>query len=120
MKSKLTHIIIALVFLSFAVVQWNDPDGLVWILAYLVVCAMATLAIFNKYFRYPYLLVLIGFILWGASYIPEMTKWVNAGMPNIATSMKAETPYIELAREFFGLLICIITIAFYYILSKRT
>ena len=119
MKSKITHSIIAIIFLLFAYFQWNDPDGLIWAPAYLVVSIMAVLALKGRFFRYPYLLILVIYILWGASYISEMNKWVQAGMPSIAASMKAETPYIELAREFFGLLICIITIAFYYVLSKR-
>ena len=119
MKSKITHSIIAIIFLLFAYFQWNDPDGLIWAPAYLVVSIMAVLALKGRFFRYPYLLILVIYILWGASYIPEMNKWIQAGMPSIAASMKAETPYIELAREFFGLLICIITIAFYYVLSKR-
>jgi hypothetical protein len=40
-------------------------------------------------------------------------------MPSITASMKAESPYIELSREFFGLLLCAIAALYYLIKAKR-
>jgi hypothetical protein len=52
------------------------------------------------------------------SYIPDIIDWINGGMDNIAGSMKAEEPHIELAREFFGIVICLSVIVIYYFKNK--
>ncbi len=113
------HLIIAFLFLLFAAVQWNDSDSYVWISVYLAPAVTALLAFKGRYYRYPTFILLIVLILWMASYVPHITQWIEDGMPNIAGSMKAESPYIELTREFFGLFICLVAIWYYYILAKK-
>ena len=51
--------------------------------------------------------------------MPEVIDWFSDGMPNIADSMQASSPYIELVREFFGLLISLIGMTFYLVISKK-
>ena len=119
MKKSIIHLLISIVFVAFAVMQFNDPDSLIWVGLYLIVAVVAFLAWKEKYYRMIYLGLLAILILWWASYLPEFAQWVRDGMPNIAASMKAESPYIELVREFFGLFISIIFISFYYIQSKK-
>lgn len=116
--NRWVHLLVALLFFVFAVVQWNDPDALIWIPVYVVVGSMAILAFYGRYYRWPYLLVTTGIVLWMASYIPKMNQWISMGMPNIVESMRAEAPHIEWTREFFGLLICFAAAAYYYLRAK--
>ena len=51
--------------------------------------------------------------------LPEFLMWVNLGMPDITGEMKATSPYIESAREFFGLVLCIIVFIFHYVRYSR-
>lgn len=115
----MVHLILFVIFLSFALVQWNDSDFIIWMPVYLSLSAVALLAYNGRFYKNAYLVIAAILGLWMASYIPHMLDWVDDGMPDIAGSMKAESPYIELTREFFGLLICFAAICYYYILSKR-
>jgi hypothetical protein len=45
--------------------------------------------------------------------------WITSGTPSIIEEMKATTPYIETAREFFGLILCIIALVYHYIRYTR-
>ena len=116
---RIGHLLLAILFLLFALVQWNDGDFLIWMPPYLITALIAMLAYFGRFYRYVYLAVLAVLALWMASYLPHIARWFGDGMPNIAGSMKAESPYIELTREFFGLFLCTAAIWYYYILSKR-
>ena len=113
------HILISVLFIVFAAVQWNDPDAHIWIPVYLVVAIVAFLGFRGRYYSKPYLALSAILVLWMATYLPHIYDWVIGGMPNIAGSMKAESPFIELTREFFGLLICFAAIWYYYIQSKK-
>ena len=116
---KYLHLFLAIIFFLFAAVQWNDPDSLIWIVMYLVIAVIAFLAFRGKLFyrtnAFLGIILFLGLLL----YIPDVISWVHDGMPNIADSMKASSPYIELVREFFGLLISLIAAVFYIIIAKK-
>jgi len=111
--NKVIDIIIALVFILFAIVQWNDPDPWIWILMYLCVAAIPIMKITgrrNKYYEYGlFVLLTIGLV----TYIPSIYQWLQDGMPSITTEMKADTPYVEWVREALGLLISVIAVVLY-------
>lgn len=102
---KILYAILALVFLLFAALQWNDPDPMIWITGYSLVavsCALAALG------RYPawWMWGVAGIIgLWMLAASPAMLQWANSGFVDITGEMKATTPVIEESREFLGLLI---------------
>ena len=48
-----------------------------------------------------------------ALYFPDIINWFKQGMPSIVESMKAESPHVEFVREFFGLLIMILSLVLY-------
>ena len=113
------HKIIAFVFFLFAALQYNDGDAWIWIPIYLVVSIIALLADRKK--LYPHLcLVLSTCMLIGVlTYIPQVIDWAKNGFPSITGSMKAESPFIEFIREFFGLCICLATLLYYYSYSRK-
>lgn len=116
---KWVHLFISILFLIFAIVQWNDPDAFVWIIMYVVVSAIAFLAYRGKSYLWANAGITAILIVSILFYVPEVIDWFSDGMPNIADSMQASSPYIELVREFFGLLISLIGMTFYLVISKK-
>ena len=110
---KLIDISVAIVFILFAVVHWNDPDPWIWIVMYLCVAAIPIMKLLRKrikYFEYGLLVILaIGL----ASYLPSIYQWLQDGMPSITSEMKADTPYVEWVREALGLLISVVVTGVY-------
>lgn len=111
---KIIHLLFTLLFIAFAYVQLNDPDGLLWFLIYLLPAGIALLFLIGKN---PYIwslrlgiLMIIGLLY----YIPSIVDWVDKGMPSIVESMQAESPHIEWVRESLGLLIIIISSISYW------
>ena len=116
--SKWTHYIVILIFIIFGVIQFNDPDFWLWTPIYWVISIVAFLFI-RGWLKPNVILVLIAaYTLFTISYVPDIIDWIQGGMDNIAGSMKAEEPHIELTREFFGLVICLIPLISYYFKLK--
>ncbi len=104
--------VLGVLFVLFAYFQWNDPDSLKWIVYYLMIAALffASLAKKNK-FLYIYAILTLS-LIWMITLLPTAIEWFNDGMPTIVESMKASDPYIELVREFLGLVISIIALLY--------
>jgi hypothetical protein len=113
------NILLAVLFIVFAAVQLNDPDPWFWVMMYLYVAVCILLFTFTNKSKYPLLIGALLSLAISLSYIPDVVSWVKDGMPSIASSMKAESLYIELVREFFGLLITGVTFIFYYFVEKK-
>ncbi len=105
------NIVISVVFVLFALVQYNDPDWYIWIPAYLIPAYFFYKPDTAKKAALVYLPI-IGFSLWAASYVPAFIDWIKHGTPTITGTMKVENPEIELIREFFGLVLCILGLIF--------
>ena len=118
---KIFNLVLALIFFSFAAVQLNDTPGdvLFWVLIYSLVAGVSAFGAFDKYNMW---IIILG--IGAALYrlfrdLPEFLLWVNSGTPSIVEEMKATTPYIETAREFFGLILCIIALVYHYVRYTR-
>lgn len=116
---KFLNSFLTLIFLLFAIVQYNDPDPWGWITLYLFVAVICGFAIFRRYHRYVIIGGLVICFVWMATLIPDFIHWVKMGMPTITASMKAEAPHIELTREFLGLVVCISALGFQYFQAKK-
>lgn len=119
---KVVNLLLAVMFLSFAFVQLNDPDPIVWILIYgsmAVVCIMAAF----RYFLKPLLFVLlVGFIAYSFVFLDGVMEWFTQKDKTVLFDdiAKMQHPYIEESREFLGLMICIIVLIVHIVLSFRT
>jgi len=102
---KKINIILTLLFILFAFWQINDSDSWLWLVIYGVTAAMYGAAIFSRFNKYLIYIGIIGSLVGLGILFPELLNWIELGTPNIAESMKTERPYIEFAREFFGLVI---------------
>jgi hypothetical protein len=120
---KFFNIFFSVVFTLFAVVQYNDPDPYLWVPIYLYPALLCFLKFIQK--PIPTLAYWAGFLVFGVYAFYKMfdtngiIDWVQFhNASNIASSMKAEKPWIEESREFFGLLIILIVLGINYI--KKT
>ena len=118
---KNIYFVISGLFLLFAIVQWNDPDPLIWMIFYGVMSLIYILLALGKRFAfYLSVLMLITCIIYMGFILPEIIKWIKDGMPSIVQSMKATIPTIEYTREFLGLLLCLIDCIWVIRVQKTT
>ena len=117
---KFFNIFFSVVFTLFAVVQYNDPDPYLWVPIYLYPALLCFLKFIQK--PIPTLAYWAGFLVFGVYAIYKMfdtngiINWVQFhNASNIVSTMKAEKPWIEESREFFGLVIILIVLGINYI-----
>jgi hypothetical protein len=90
---------------------------------YLYTAILCWLAFRNKYFPGAYLLgiaVYTAYAIYKFFYQNGVWDWMTKHhATNIAGTMKAEQPWIEETREFFGLVILIVVLFIDYLYAKR-
>jgi hypothetical protein len=106
---KFVNIFFVILFFLSAMLQLNDSDSLLWAGIYLSGSLLCLLPLIGKGQPAFFWLALV-FYLTYATYLfisPNgvLSWYSNHNAENIAQSMKAEKPWIEETREFFGLLI---------------
>lgn len=111
--------VLCLIFLLFVGVQYNDPDPYLWVPIYGFVAWVCGRAAVKKYNKNLILIALCILSVYTLFYIPDFIDWINKGMPNIVETMKANKSYIELTREFGGLIICDVVLLFQYLQAKK-
>lgn len=116
---KIVNIILCVIFLLFLGVQYNDPDPYLWMPIYAFVAWICGLAARGKYNSTLILIGLSILSIYTLLYVPDFIDWIKMGMPNLVETMKAEKMYIELAREFGGLIICDAVLVWQYFQSKK-
>lgn len=104
-------LILAAIFTGFAAVNLNDPDPIAWVLAYLSVAALLALSAFGRADRRVSGWLAVALSVWMFTMLPGMIDWFGAGMPSIVQEMKATVPHIEVVREFLGLLLAVLALA---------
>ncbi len=118
---RVVNFLLAVMFLLFAFLQVNDPDPLIWILIYGTMAVLSVMAIFEFYPKRFLIALIVLFGGYSAVYVPGVLEWLkqedkSALFDDVA---KMEHWYIEEAREFMGLLICIGVLTFYCFRSRK-
>lgn len=112
---KITNLLFILLFLIAAFLQLNDPDPALWASLYLsgaFLCAFALFGEVQKSLLWVALVIYLGYAFYLFITPNGVWSWYNDyAAENIAQSMKAEKPWIETTREFFGLLILAAAVA---------
>jgi hypothetical protein len=120
---KIFNLIFCILFILFAGLQYNDPDPYIWIPIYLYAAILCWFAFRQKYFPGAYLVGVATYSIYAIYlFVAENGVWdwiTKHQAPNIADTMKAEQPWIEDTREFFGLLILIVVLLINYFYAKR-
>lgn len=111
---KELNIFFIIIFIASAVLQYNDPDPVIWILIYLYAAWLCYAAFKGRYKPTLYYLGLIVYAVYAVYLFFDkdgVLSWsTEHNAENIMQSMKATKPWIEETREFGGLLICIIAL----------
>ena len=121
---KFFNVLFCVIFIIFAALQYNDPDPYIWMPIYLYSAVLCGLAANNKFYPTAYWIGIIAYALYAAYEFfakDGVLDWIQQHhAENIAQTMKAETPWIEETREFFGLviLIAVLLINYFYSRSK--
>lgn len=118
---RILNFLFAVMFLLFAFVQIDDPDPVLWIAIYGGMAVLAILAMFQIYPRIIIVALLIAFVGYSLTMMDGVREWLSqedktALFEDVA---KMEHYYIEVAREFLGLVICMAVLTFYLIQSIR-
>lgn len=117
------NLFFAIIFFISAALQYNDPDPLLWIGLYLYAALICLLGLRNRFYPAACLAGIAVYTLY-AIYLFFADNGVAAWLADheaesLVTSMKAEKPWIEITREFFGLFIMIIALAINFAQSKK-
>ena len=120
---KVFNLIFCLLFIFSAALQYNDPDPYLWMPIYLYGALLCWLAFRNKYYPKAYLIGIFIYLAY-AIYLffakDGVLDWINKhNAEDIAATMKAEKPWIEETREFFGLVILVVVLAINYFYSGK-
>jgi Transmembrane family 220, helix len=120
---KIFNLLFCIIFIFFAALQYNDPDPYVWMPIYLYAAVLCWQAFRGKYYPRAYIIGILVYFVY-ALYLfftaDGVLEWLNKhDAQNIAGSMKADKPWIEQTREFFGLVILICVLLVDYFFSKR-
>lgn len=106
MSKKTIHALIAGLFITFAVVQLNDPDPERWILVYGMVAGLSLLHGFWKPLPYVTFALMCLCLFWAVTLVPGMLEWFGSSdKSEMLGQMMDDKPYIEETRELGGLLI---------------
>ncbi|WP_051205496.1 transmembrane 220 family protein [Salinimicrobium xinjiangense] len=106
---KLLNAFFVVIFTISAVIQYNDPDPLLWMAIYgygALVCLLALLGKDHIVLHYAGILIFLTYALY-LFFVPDgVLSWITEhDAENITGSMSEEKPWVESTREFFGLLI---------------
>ena len=119
---KVFNIAFVFIFIVFAALQYNDPDPYVWMPIYLYGAVFCWLAFRNQFYPKAYIfgsIVCAIYALYKAFDTNGLIDWLTKhNAQNIAETMKAEKPWIEETREFFGLVIVISVLMINYFYGK--
>lgn len=112
MLTKIVNIVLALMFVSFVSVQFDDPDPLLWVLIYsnmVVICAWAAFWLPNRYWIS---LTGMAYLIYAIFLFPGAIDWFKSPDRSLLFDdlAKMQYPYIEETREFLGLLISLLVL----------
>lgn len=109
---------LGVLFVLFAVVQFNDPDPALWVLIYLTVSAFCFLAFSNRFYPWATLLIAVACVVWAIFlFPPSFHDWWQ--LEEEAQSLKMKMPGIEEARESMGLLISAAALFFLFFKGRK-
>ena len=109
MLLTILNVIFCISFIGFAYVNLNDGDSWLWVPIYLVAAGLCAAAAFGFFYPMAYIIATAFYLIYAVQLFfskDGVLDWIKVyGRPSLVENMQATKPYIEKAREFFGLLI---------------
>lgn len=109
---KILSLAFALLFIAFAAVQYNDPDWIIWIYAYLLPAYISFSAFRNRFNSGLIIAVCLAALFGSITFFPY------GHFEGVALKHGMKTIEIELARESFGLGIVFVAMTVHLIQSR--
>jgi hypothetical protein len=116
-KLRIVNWIVAALFVISAWLQLNDPDPWGWVAIYLAAGIACLVAERGQRGWWLAAGVALASLIWAAALSPILPE-VRLG--DLAKTMKAESPQIELGRELLGLLIIFGWMVWLTVVGRRT
>lgn len=119
MKKTINYVLFV-IYVIFAVLQLNDPDGLLWFSIYLVVAIICLYSNFRTISRLFLFVIIIALLVYAACHFSLFIDYLKTeNKEEIFGKMVYDKPYLEGTREFIGLLIAALGIIYQLKLRKN-
>lgn len=117
---KTINIILFTIYSLFALVQLNDPDGIVWFAIYALValvCLYAAFKSISKIFLWTLIILLLAYSMFHFTLFIDYLQTDHK--EEIFGEMVYQKPYLEGSREFLGLLLAALGVAYQLKTDKK-
>jgi len=105
-QNKIKNLILFILFVIFAVLQLNDPDGKLWFSIYFIVSLICLFNTFKPVPKSILILSIIALMSYSVFHFSLFIDYLNTeNKEEIFGEMVYDKPYLEGTREFIGLLL---------------
>jgi len=119
-QKKITNFILCVLFIIFALLQLNDPDGILWFSIYFIVAIICLYHNFKPIPKSFLVLTLIALLAHSAFHFSLFIDYLETeNKKEIFGEMVYDKPYLEGTREFIGLLIAALGIVYQLKIRKK-
>ena len=119
-QKKIINIILCILFIAFALLQLNDPDGVLWFSIYFIVAIMCLYNTFKPIPRLLLTLTIIALLAYAAFHFSLFIDYLKTeNKEELFGEMVYDKPYLEGTREFIGLLIAAFGIMYQLKIRKK-
>lgn len=120
-SNKIVNYILFILFIIFAVIQLNDPDGILWFSIYFFVALICLVANFKAIPKLVLMATIAGLLIYSAFHFALFIDYLQTeNKEEIFGAMVYEKPYLEGTREFLGLLIAAFGVIYQLKKQKKT
>lgn len=112
-QNKIKNLILFILFVIFAVLQLNDPDGKLWFSIYFIVSLICLYNTFKPVPKSILILSIIALMSYSVFHFSLFIDYLNTeNKEEIFGEMVYDKPYLEGTREFIGLLLAALGIMY--------
>ncbi|MDA9107230.1 transmembrane 220 family protein [Flavobacteriaceae bacterium] len=112
-QNKIKNLILFILFVIFAILQLNDPDGKLWFSIYFIVSLICLYNTFKPVPKSILILSIIALMSYSAFHFSLFIDYLNTeNKEEIFGEMVYDKPYLEGTREFIGLLLAALVIMY--------
>jgi hypothetical protein len=99
-------VVMCLLFLFSAGLQWNDPDPVRWMALYGAAAVASALCALGRSHAHLSLCIALAAVMWAGVLVPE---WLGnpSAISHILDDWEMHDPGVEVSRELLGLLIVV-------------
>ncbi len=120
---RILNLVLSILFVLFAALQYNDPDPWIWIPIYMYAATLCFLAYRGKQYKKSLiagLLVCLAYAFYLFLDKDGVLSWArDHKAESLVQTMKATKPWIEESREFGGLLIVLLALGMNYLKAGK-